>query len=180
MGEETYAAEAAVMGQPQPPANTDRGRRRAAGIYGAVVTAAVIAATGQQLPTRWLVVAVVVTLVVYWAAEQYAELLGEHTAEGHLPTWPQVKTALVSSWPMVGASYAPLLALVLARLAGASPLTAANVGLVTALLLLVYHGWSAGRAANLRGGPLLAATSVAVALGVVMVVLKDVVLIHLH
>ena len=51
---------------------------------------------------------------------------------------------------------------------------------VTALLLLVYHGWSAGRAANLRGGPLLAATSVAVALGVVMVVLKDVVLLHLH
>jgi hypothetical protein len=168
------------MGQPQAPDNTDRGRRRAAGIYGAVVTAAVIAATGEQLPTRWLVVAVVVTLIVYWAAEQYAELLGEHTAGGHLPTWPQIRAALVSSWPMVGASYAPLLALVLARVAGASPLTAANVGLVTALLLLVYHGWSAGRAANLRGGRLLVTTSIAVALGVVMVVLKDVVLLHLH
>ena len=74
---------------------------------------------------------------------------------------------------MVGASYAPLLALVLARVAGASPLAAANVGLVTALLLLVYHGWSAGRAANLRGVPLLVTTSIAVALGVVMVVLKE-------
>ena len=168
------------MGQPQPPENTDRGRRRAAGIYGAVVTAAVIAAPGEKLPTRWLVVAVVVTLIVYWVAEQYAELLGEHTAAGHLPTRPQIKAALASSWPMVGASYLPLLALVLARLAGASLLTAANVGLVTALLLLVYHGWSAGRAANLRGGALVVATSVALGLGVVMVVLKDVVLLHLH
>ena len=59
-------------------------------------------------------------------------------------------------------------------------LTAANVGPVTALLLLVYHGWSAGRAANLRGGALVVTTSIAVALGVVMVVLKDVVLLHLH
>ena len=34
--------------------------------------------------------------------------------------------------------------------------------------------------AHLAGRSLLAATSVAVALGVVMIVLKDVVLIHLH
>src|SRR5262245_62008701 len=47
-------------------------------------------------------------------------------------------------------------------------------------LLLAYHGWSAGRAANLRGRSLLVATCIAVALGLVMIVLKDVVLIHLH
>jgi hypothetical protein len=168
------------MGQPELLEKTDRGRRRAAGIYGAVVTAAVIAATGEKLPTRWLAVAVVVTLLVYWIAEQYADLLGEHTEGGHLPTWRHIRAALAATWPMVGASYAPLLALLLARLVGASPPTAANVGLVAAILLLVYHGWSAGRAANLQGKPLLVATSVAVALGLVMIVLKDVVLIHLH
>jgi Na+/H+ antiporter NhaA len=81
---------------------------------------------------------------------------------------------------MVAASYVPLLTLLVARLAGASPLTAANAGLAAALLLLVYHGWSAGRAAHLAGKALLAATSIAVALGVVMIVLKDLVLIHLH
>jgi hypothetical protein len=47
-------------------------------------------------------------------------------------------------------------------------------------VLLVYHGWSAGRAAHLAGRALLAATSVAAALGIVMIVLKDIVLIHLH
>lgn len=168
------------MGQPELLEKTDTGRRRAAGIYGAVVTAAIIAAVGEQLPTRALVVAVVVTLLVYWVAEQYAELLGEHTAGGHLPSWRDIRADLAVTWPMVGASYAPLLALFLTRLAGASPLTAANVGLAAALLLLVYHGWSAGRAAHLTGRSLLAATSVAVALGVVMIVLKDLVLIHLH
>ena len=169
-----------MTGQPELIEKTDRGRRRAAGIYGAVVTAAVIAAAGEQLRTRLLVVTVVVTLLVYWIAEQYAELLGEHTAAGHLPTWSQIRVGLASSWPMVGASYAPLLALILARFAGASALTAANIGLAAALVLLVYHGWSAGRAAHLQGKPLLAATSVAAALGVVMILLKDLVLIHLH
>ena len=81
---------------------------------------------------------------------------------------------------MVSASYAPLLALVLARLAGASALTAANIGLVAAVVLLIIYGWLAGRAAQLRGRKLLAAVSVAAALGLVMILLKDLVLIHLH
>jgi hypothetical protein len=63
------------MGQPQVLEKADTGRRRAAGIYGAVVTAAIIAAVGEQVPTRGLAIAVVVTLLVYWVAEQYAELL---------------------------------------------------------------------------------------------------------
>jgi hypothetical protein len=81
---------------------------------------------------------------------------------------------------MVSASYLPLLALVLARLAGASALAAANVGLAAAIVLLTIHGWWAGRAAQLRSWQLFSATSVAAALGLVMILLKDLVLIHLH
>ena len=79
---------------------------------------------------------------------------------------------------MVTASYAPLLALVLARVAGASALEAANVGLVVAIVLLAFHGLRAGRAAHLRGWPLFAACSVAVVLGLVMILLKDLILMH--
>jgi hypothetical protein len=127
-----------------------------------------------------LVVTVVVTLLVYWLAEEYAELLGEQAQGGRLPDWAYIRGALDATWPMVSASYAPLLALVIARLAGASPLTAANVGLAVAIVLLTIHGWLAGRSAQLRGWQLLAATSVAAALGLVMILLKDLVLIHLH
>ena len=74
----------------------------------------------------------------------------------------------------------PLVALVLARLAGASASAAASFGLTAAILLLTFHGWSAGRASRLRGWQLAGVTAIAAALGLVMVVLKDLVLIHLH
>jgi hypothetical protein len=156
------------------------GPRRAAGIYGAIVTASILAAGGGHLPIRALVAAVVVTLIVYWVAEEYAELLGEQAEGGRLPTWPHIRAALAATWPMVSASFLPLLALVLTWLAGASVPAAANVALAVAIVLLAIHGWSAGRAANLRGRRLFAATSIAALLGLVMIALKDVVLIHLH
>jgi hypothetical protein len=81
---------------------------------------------------------------------------------------------------MVTASFAPLLVLVLARLAGASIPVADNIGLAAAIVLLTVHGWSAARAAELRGWRLGWATAVALGLGLVMVVLKDVILLHLH
>jgi hypothetical protein len=170
----------AARGTPQPGPVTKKRERRAAGIYGAIVTAAILAAIGGRLPTVALVVSVVVTLLVYWVAEEYAEILGEQAEGGSLPTWAYVRGTLAATWPLVSASYAPLLALVLTRLAGASASAAANVGLIVATVLLVIHGWSAGRSAQLRGWQLLAATSVAAALGLAMIALKDLVLIHLH
>ena len=156
------------------------GRRRAAGIYGAIITAAILDTAGGRVPTAALVVSVVVTLLVYWIAEEYAEVLGEHTAGGRLPTRPYIQGSLRSSWPMVSASYLPLLAVVLAKVAGASELAAANVGLVVAIVLLTIHGWLAGRAAQLQGWKLAMVTSIATSLGLVMILLKDLVLIHLH
>jgi hypothetical protein len=171
-----------AAGDERRPARSAKisGRHRAASIYGAIITAAIIAASGDELPTVPLVVAVVVTLIVYWVAEEYAEVIGEQAEGGRLPTWASIRGMLASTWPMVTASYAPLLALVLAHLVGASGPTAANVGLGIAIAALTFHGWSAGRAAQLHGHRLVLATSVAAALGVVMILLKDVVLIHLH
>src|SRR5215469_6869461 len=92
------------------PAARNLGRRRAAGIYGAIITAAILDTAGGRLSTEALVIAVLVTLLVYWLAEEYAELLGEQAAGGTLPGWTYVRNALVATWPMVSASYLPLLA----------------------------------------------------------------------
>jgi hypothetical protein len=162
------------------PQAKNLGRRRAAGIYGAIITAAILDTAGGHLPTVALVVTVVVTLMVYWLAEEYAELLGEQAEGGRLPDRASIRGALAATWPMVSASFAPLLALLLARLAGASALAAANVGLAAAIVLLTIHGWLAGRAAQLRSWALFIATSVAAGLGLLMIALKDLVLIHLH
>jgi len=166
-------------GRSLPWANMS-GQHRAAGIYGAIITAAIIAASGTKLSTAALVVAVVVTLLVYWVAEEYAEVLGEQAAGGSLPTWASIRGMLARTWPMVTASYVPLVALVIARLAGASALTATNVALALAIVQLTLHGWWAGRAAQLHGRRLFYATSIAAALGIVMILLKDLVLLHLH
>jgi hypothetical protein len=68
----------------------------------------------------------VITLLVYWVAEEYAELLGEYVEHGRLPTRAQVRAELMAAWPMVSASYLPLLTLALTRLPGASAALAAN------------------------------------------------------
>ena len=170
---------AAGRTQPGSSARTP-GRRRAAGIYGTIISAAVLAAAGDHVPALPLAVSIVITLVVYWLAEEYAELLGEQLEGGRLPTWPDIRSALAATWPMVSASYIPLLALVVARLFGASSPAAATVALVVAVVLLTIYGWSAGRAAHLRGRQLFVITSIAASLGLLMIILKDVVLVHLH
>lgn len=139
-----------------------------------------MAAAGGSLPTTALAVSVLITLIVYWLAEQYAEILGRQAAHGRLPTWATVRVDLAVSWPIVSASFAPLVALVLARAAGASAPAAANTGVSVAIALLTLHGWLAGRAAQLRGWRLAGATCVAAVLGLVMVVLKNLVIVSLH
>jgi len=137
-------------------------------------------AGGTALATTPLALSVLVTLVVYWLAEQYAELLGEPDRLGHWPRWKHVRASLADGWPMVTVSVAPLAALIVARLAGASAANAANVGVAVALLVLTVHGWSAGRAAQLRSWQLVGTTAIATTLGVIMVVLKNLVINHLH
>jgi hypothetical protein len=90
---------------------------------------------------------VVATLVVYWLGEEYADLLSEQVEGGVVPSWAHIREELAATMPVVSASYIPLLTLVLAREAGASALAAANIGLLTAALLLTFHAWSAGRSA---------------------------------
>ena len=174
-------AMAGVAGGIRPgPKVRSLGKRRAAGIYGAIVTAALLDIAGNELRTSGLVVAVLVTLTVYWLAEEYAELLGEQVEGGIVPTWDYIREALAETWPMVSASFAPLLVVVLARLAGASISVADNAGLVAAIVLLTIYGWLAARSAQLHGRQLAFTTSIALVLGLVMVALKDLVLLHLH
>src|SRR5580658_4196359 len=91
------------------PTTKNLGRRRAAGIYGAIITAAILDTAGGHLSAAALVVSVVVTLLVYWLAEEYAEILGEQVQGGRLPSWAAVRGPLAARWPMVSASYVPLL-----------------------------------------------------------------------
>ena len=159
-------------------ASRDEGRRTASSIYGTIITASVIAA-GGGLTTRALAVTIVVTLAIYWLAEQYAVLIGEHTHGGRLPGRAQIVRSMASTAPMITASFVPVLVLVVARAFGASSSVAAKTALIVTAVLLVVHGERAGWAAGLRGIRLVAITAVAGLFGVAMVVLKTL-LQHYH
>jgi hypothetical protein len=167
------------VGRPARSAAT-RQRQQAAGIYGTIITAAVLVSAGSRLDTLQLEISILVTLLVYWLAEVYARVLSGQLQGGRLPTWQDVRAELAAAWPMVSASFLPLLLLLVVRLAGASSSAAANAGLAATVLLLVFYGWSAGRAAGLRGIRLLFVTLIAAALGLLLILLKNVVLVHLH
>ncbi len=82
------------------------GRRRAVSIYGTIVTAAILSTAGERLSVLDLIISIVVTLFVYWTAEEYAEILGEQLANGRLPSWAYVRAALAATSPMISASFA--------------------------------------------------------------------------
>jgi len=82
---------AASDGAQPGPAAGNLGRRRTSGIYGAIITAAILGTVGGHASTTVLVISVVVTLLVYWIAEEYAEVLGEHTAGGRPRARPPPK-----------------------------------------------------------------------------------------
>ena len=164
--------------------DTDGTRRRArqiaGGIYGTIVTAAILATVGTELPAVDQAVAVLITLIVYWIAHDYADLLGSHIAGAEQPGWRDIRDALTASWTMVSASFLPLVVLLAATVAGASDNNADSAGLAAAALALVLYALAAGRAASLGRRPQIVIAASAAGLGLAMIGLKVFVLTHLH
>jgi hypothetical protein len=145
--------------------------RTAAGIYGVIVSAAVLA-TAHGRSALAVDLAALITLVVYWAAERYARLVAERLHEGHRPSWRHVREQLTTGWEIVTASALPLVALLVLRLLGV-PLDRAVLGaLVCSTLLLCLAGWEVGRRGQLGRFERLGSAAVAGAFGVIMIVLK--------
>ncbi|REG00048.1 hypothetical protein DFJ67_6094 [Asanoa ferruginea] len=144
-----------------------------AGIYGTVICAATLASSGVE-PAGRVAATVLVTLLVYWLAERYAELLGLAARGDGRPsvTRAEVLGVLTAGWAMIQASITPLLVLLLARLAGASNETALDAAVAYTVLLLVVLGWLAARSAGLTGWLRWAATAFSGVLGLVVVALK--------
>ena len=112
-------------------------QRQADGIYGTIITASVLASAGGQLAAVPLAISVLITLGVYWIADVYAQLLARSRRNNRAPIWPETRATMAATWPIVSASFIPVVLLVLARLAGASSSAAATIALAVAILMLV-------------------------------------------
>ena len=166
---------AAPPPRPTPmPAAAERARQEeatAAGIYGIIISAAVMAAAHTQSVVA-TGVAVLVTLIIYWAAERYARIVAERIHQGHRPSWQTVRDQVTSGWEMVTASFVPLAFLMVARLVGASLRTATIAALVCSTVLLCMAGWRVGAQGRLSRLERVVSTVVAGAFGAAMIVLK--------
>jgi hypothetical protein len=147
----------------------------ATGIYGVIVSAAVMAASHASSALA-IDVAVLVTLVIYWGAERYARLVAERIHEGHRPTWHEVRLQLTTGWEIVTASAIPLAVLAILRLLGVALAVAVIGALGCSTLLLCLAGWEIGRHGQLTVPERLVSAAVAGLFGFAMIVLK--VLLH--
>jgi hypothetical protein len=143
----------------------------AAGIHGVIVSAAVMAASHADSAVA-LIMAVLVSLTIYWGAERYSRLVAERVHAGHRPTWRQLRFQLTTGWEMVVASALPLAVLAVLRLFGADLDTAVLSALSCSTLLLCLAGWETGRHGQLTGSERLLSTAVAGVFGIALIVLN--------
>ena len=111
----------------------------ASAIYGVIVSAAVMSASQADQAYK-MIIAVLVTLTIYWGAERYARVVAERIHEGHRPSWTSLRYQLTHGWELVSASALPLITLAVMSVLGAELSTA------------VLRGADLQHAAALRGG----------------------------
>jgi hypothetical protein len=138
-------------------------------IHGTVVGAAAMAAASLHGTLGDVVVTVVVTILVYWAAERYARVLSAVARSGRLRT---ALDTLRHGRPMIEAAYTPLVVLVVVVLLIDDLQAGVFAALITATLLLGGLGHLAARRAGTSRGGAIGWGAVSAALGVVVIVLK--------
>ncbi|MEV4515312.1 hypothetical protein AB0K00_40940 [Dactylosporangium sp. NPDC049525] len=143
----------------------------AAGVYGVIIGAAVMASS-HATSAGAVIVAVLVTLVIYWSAERYARLVAQRIHEGRRLTAHEVRSQLSGGWEIVTASAVPVTVLAALNLVGVALRTTVLSALVCSALLLCLAGWEMGRHGQLTRIERLVSAAVAGAFGVVMILLK--------
>ncbi len=145
------------------------GRPHSGEIYGTIVAAATIAGVADATHNLLdIVAAVVTTVIIYWIAHAYAEVLSAAGAPSQ--TWASARRELAATLPLVTASVFPVGVLVIADLLGTGVQTAAVLALCAMVLLLFWWGYMTPvRATRVRR---LISSLLFGGLGVAIVILK--------
>jgi hypothetical protein len=148
------------------------------GVYGLILATSVIAVSREHHPSDAgrVALTVLVTAAVFWLAHVYAHMLGAGVSQARRPTRTELAHALAEHWSLVEVIFPVVLVLGL----GAIGLIPDRAALVTATVIgLVELAAAGGYAAIARGAgwrATVASAAIALALGLVVVLLK--VLVH--
>lgn len=139
-------------------------------IHGTVVGVAGMAAASLHGTLHEVVIAVLVTVFVYWAADRYARVL---TVALHGPQrLEKIVTVLRHGWPMIEAAFTPLAVLIVVTLIGGNLTIGVLAALGVATVLLGGLGHLAARRAGASRTAALGWGAVSATFGIVVILLK--------
>jgi hypothetical protein len=143
-----------------------------AAITGTVVCAAAIAyGAGHVDSTAQLCLVILGTLTVYWLAHLHAATLGSALTHRHHPVMA-FRHALWETMPIMGASVAPVIVLLVSRLFGADLRTSAWIALIVTIGLLTVYSYRAGARGGLDTGGRIASAAAGAGIGIIVALLK--------
>jgi hypothetical protein len=147
--------------------------RIASAIYGLIVASSVLAAGASDEDIEHVALSVVTTLVIYWLAEKYSHLMAVQHVRGQPLRWAKVRHDLRNGWPLVSASFTPLIVVVVATISGVGVNEAQTLGLICATVLLFASGYVAGRRSGWTGIQRILGALIAAGFGLALIVLKS-------
>lgn len=121
-----------------------------AAVYGSILVAALVGAMfEEQVTARTMTLSLAGSVVIFWVAHAWSEVLGERVGDGRMFDPARIRTITIEQWPLVEAGLLPALLLALAW----ADLYSRHVGAVLALSASVIQlvGW--GMLAGYRSQP---------------------------
>ncbi|WP_331766480.1 hypothetical protein [Embleya sp. NBC_00896] len=145
----------------------------AGAVYGSLLAASVVAAAGTlgQFPRLQLILMLIITGLVFWAAHVYAHLVGERLV-GQSWTWREVRRVAGHEWSIVEAAALPAAAVAVSPVLGLSVNSAGWLALGIAVFQQVLWASLGAARAGATRGLVIAEGAVNLVLGLVIVAAK--------
>jgi hypothetical protein len=142
-------------------------------VYGIITVGALMAAeSGRHESYADLIGSAFITTGLYWLLHAYSSVLGHRLATGERLTPAALSHGLIDEWAIVRGAAIPLLALVIAWVAGASQETGVTAALWSAVVSLVLFELVAGLRSRASPGELALEVGVGLAMGVAILGLR--------
>jgi hypothetical protein len=150
-----------------------RVRRRAAHLYGLIVTGAVLGAAPDSVTLGHLVLALVGTVIVYWAADTYVHWMATRAVRGRSLDPRERREAVRDGLPLIAACTIPVVVLVAELVLSVSTERAVRIAMLVNIALLLGVGWEISTSGGLVGWRRAGSVLGTGLLGVAMIVLKS-------
>ena len=149
--------------------------RIAAAVYGTVLVLAVLSylSEDEDLGRGDVLAAMVGTALAYFSAHVYVDYLAARMTGAREPTLALTRKVLREEWPLLQATLAPAVPLLLGGLGVFTRSTAVDIALVVAFADLIGWGYEAGRRSYGNRVGAIGSALVAVTIGLVVVALKS-------